>query len=234
VAAVDPEKDIEPQTNAEHQARTGASDRSRSQAAIVVSLIEAAEQAIRRSEDELGKLDAIAGDGDHGRGMVRGVGAATEAARTALADGAGTREVLVRAGQAWAGRAGGTSGVLWGAMLEAAGNTIGDDEDFWRRWEEDPTAVVAHAVEAAVAAVRALGKAELGDKTLLDALAPLQDSLHRSGGQRPVEAWTIAAAAATKAAKDTAALRPRLGRARPLAEQSVGHPDPGAVSLALI
>jgi len=234
VAAVDPEKDIEPQTNAEHQARTGASDRSRSQAAIVVSLIEAAEQAIRRSEDELGKLDAIAGDGDHGRGMVRGVGAATEAARTALADGAGTREVLVRAGQAWAGRAGGTSGVLWGAMLEAAGNTIGDDEDFWRRWEEDPTAVVAHAVEAAVAAVRALGKAELGDKTLLDALAPLQDSLHRSGGQRPVEAWTTAAAAATKAAKDTAALRPRLGRARPLAEQSVGHPDPGAVSLALI
>lgn len=213
---------------------TPASDRSRAQATVVVTLIDAAERVVRERENELGALDAIAGDGDHGRGMVRGVSAAAEAARAALAEGAGAREVLIRAGRAWAARAGGTSGVLWGAMLEAAGNTLGDDDDFWQRWLADPTRVVAQAVAAAVEAVRTLGTAQLGDKTLLDALVPLQDSLSQSVGRRLDEAWVAAAAAATRAAQDTASLRPRLGRARPLAEQSVGHPDPGAVSLALI
>lgn len=211
-----------------------ASDRSRAQAMAIVTLIDAAERAIREREDELGTLDAIAGDGDHGRGMVRGVSAAAQAAHDALAKGAGAREVLIQAGQAWAARAGGTSGVLWGAMLEAAGKTIGDDEEYWQRWLADPTRVVAQAVAAAVEAVRTLGTAQLGDKTLLDALVPLQDSLNQGTGRRLDEAWVAAAAAATQAANDTASLRPRVGRARPLAEQSVGHPDPGAVSLAII
>src|SRR5690606_15762316 len=81
--------------------------------------LEALVDALRGAEHELAELDAVAGDGDHGRGMLRGATAALEAARTALADGSGARGVLGAAGSAWADRAGGTSGVLWGAMLRA-------------------------------------------------------------------------------------------------------------------
>jgi len=168
--------------------------------------------------------------------MVRGLTAAQDAARVALADGSGAREVLVQAGQAWASRAGGTSGVLWGAMLEAGGNALGDDAAAWERWDADPAGVVVRAVGSAIDAVRTLGKASVGDKTLLDALVPFHEALSQADslGQDLTEAWGAAAAQATRAARETAALRPRLGRARPLAEQSVGSPDPGAVSLALI
>ena len=64
-------------------------------------------------------MDAVAGDGDHGRGMVRGIDAATAAACAALASGAGAGDMLGAAGDAWADKAGGTSGVLWGAGLRA-------------------------------------------------------------------------------------------------------------------
>lgn len=213
-----------------------ASERARAHAGRVVAGIEAALRAVTEAEEHLGRLDAIAGDGDHGRGMVRGLTAARDAARIALADGAGAREVLVQAGQAWANRAGGTSGVLWGAMLEAGGNALGDDAPAWERWDADPLGVVVRAVGAAIDAVQDLGKAKLGDKTLLDALVPFREALSRadSPGREPTGAWRAAAEQATRAARETAPLRPRLGRARPLADQSVGSPDPGAVSLALI
>ena len=213
-----------------------ASARARAHAGRVVAAMEAAVQAVTEAEEYLGRLDAIAGDGDHGRGMVRGLTAAQDAARVALADGSGAREVLVRAGQAWASRAGGTSGVLWGAMLEAGGNALGDDAAAWERWDADPRGVVVRAVGSAIDAVRTLGKANIGDKTLLDALVPFHEALSQADslGQDLTAAWGAAAAQATRAARETAALRPRLGRARPLAEQSVGSPDPGAVSLALI
>ena len=67
------------------------------------------------AEDELGRIDAVAGDGDHGRGMVKGSTARADAAHAPLAEGAGTGSVLTAAGEAWAAKAGGTSGVLWGA-----------------------------------------------------------------------------------------------------------------------
>lgn len=223
-------------TGAMPTATAGASARARAHAGRVVAAMEAAVQAVTEAEEYLGQLDAIAGDGDHGRGMVRGLAAAQDAAHAALADGCGACEVLVRAGQAWASRAGGTSGVLWGAMLEAGGNALGDDAAAWERWDADPAGVVVRAVGSAIDAVRTLGKANIGDKTLLDALVPFHEALSQadSMGQDLTEAWGTAAAQATRAARETAALRPRLGRARPLAGQSVGSPDPGAVSLALI
>ena len=81
-----------------------------------------------------------------------------------------------------------------------------------------------------------LGKAELGDKTMIDALLPFADELERGvkDGLPLARAWTSAAEVASEAAARTADLRPRLGRARPLAEKSVGTPDPGAVSMGLI
>src|SRR5690606_21165021 len=166
------------------------------------------------------------GDGDHGRGMVRGVGAALESARSALDAGASARAVLTAAGGAWADRAGGTSGVLWGAMLRTLA----------RELELPLTARgLAAAVRSGVGAVEALGGARLGDKTMLDAALPAVDELDRvaSLGLEPSEASARVAAVARDAAQRSADLAPRIGRARPLAERSVGTPDPGAVSFAL-
>lgn len=177
------------------------------------------------NEELLSRLDAAAGDGDHGSGMVRGARAATEAADRSTGDAA---SVLTAAGDAWADGAGGTSGMLWGGMLRAAGAALRDAVD-------GPGPAASAAVDAAVAEVVRLGRAEPGDKTLLDSLVPLADSLRGelARGAGLAEAWACAARVASTAAADTAALTPRVGRARPLAERSVGVPDPGATSLAL-
>lgn len=172
------------------------------------------------AEEELGRIDAVAGDGDHGRGMVRGTAAARAAADAAVACGAGPGGVLKAAGEAWAARAGGTSGVLWGAALTALGARLGDNGI------PGDTEVVA-GVRAAYDALTRLGRAQPGDKTMLDALLPFLTAAEKG------ETWRAAAGIAETAAQDTANLRPRIGRARPLAERSIGSPDAGAISLAL-
>jgi dihydroxyacetone kinase len=179
--------------------------------------------------DELGRLDSIAGDGDHGIGMQRGSHAALAAAEAASSAGAGAATVLARAADAWSDRAGGTSGALWGILLAAVAAELLD--------AGRPTATaVADGVAAGARGIQDHGKAELGDKTLVDALLPFSAVLRaETAADAPLaQAWRTAAAAASAAADATAALLPRLGRARTHGEHSVGTPDPGAVSLALI
>ena len=185
--------------------------------------------AIVEAEDELGRIDAVAGDGDHGRGMVKGITAASAAAETALAQGHGAKGVLDAAGDAWAAKAGGTSGVLWGAALRAVGDRLGDQVTTIDAGD------LAAAVAAGLEALQTLGKAKVGDKTMLDSLVPFVDSLTEqvNAGTDLTQAWQQAAAISEQAAQDTAQLRPQIGRARPLAERSVGTPDAGAVSMAL-
>jgi D-erythrulose 4-kinase len=205
------------------------SDASRRAAATSYDALEAMAAAIRQAEPELARMDAVAGDGDHGRGMVKGVSHALEAARAPLEAGSGVASVLAAAGDAWAGKAGGTSGVLWGQFLRALGAAIGDDAP------DVSATTVVHAVRTGAGRMQELGKAQLGDKTMLDALLPFADELEREvkDGLPLAQAWTSAAEVASEAAARTADLRPRLGRARPLAEKSVGTPDPGATSLAM-
>ena len=202
---------------------------SRAYAAQCLSALDTTASLLRASESMLGDMDAIAGDGDHGRGMVRGSAAANEAAATAFERGAGAGSVLIAAGDAWADKAGGTSGVLWGAGLRAFGERLGD--------AETPTPdVLAESVRAFADRIAGLGKAEMGDKTMMDALLPFAASLEeRIASGIPVEeAWAVAATDASAAAASTADLRPLKGRARPLAEKSLGTPDPGATSLAMV
>lgn len=182
---------------------------------------------LQEHEAVLARLDAVAGDGDHGSGMVRGSRAAL-AASTAAGD-QGADAMLVAAGRAWAEHGAGTSGALWGAGLEAAGlvaNSAGNLN----------AATGAQAVAAAVAAISELGGAQVGDKTLVDAMEPFVAVLTDSAIAEPSvpAVWLDAAAAAREAAAATAELKPRLGRARPLAEKSLGHPDPGATSFAIV
>jgi len=180
------------------------------------------------AEEELGRIDAIAGDGDHGRGMVKGSSAAHAAAAKAVDDGAGQGSVLAAAGKEWAAKAGGTSGVLWGAMLSALGARLGDTG-------RPDSATVAAGMRDGYEALIKLGGAAPGDKTMLDALLPFVEELERrvADGEPWQQAWAAAAETATDAARATADMRPRVGRARPLAERSVDTPDPGATSLAM-
>ena len=195
----------------------------------VVAALEAMAESLGHAEHELGRIDAVAGDGDHGRGMVKGISAAVEAAGQAAGRGAGAGSVLDAAGEAWAAKAGGTSGVLWGAALRAVGERLGDDGP------PPSDADVAGAVRAGLEAIQRLGKAQVGDKTMLDAFVPFIDVLGKTvaSGEPLSTAWTRATETADAAAVATADLSPRIGRARPLAERSIGTPDAGAVSLAL-
>ena len=206
-----------------------AAEASRDYAQQCVAALAAAREAIHDAEKFLGDLDAIAGDGDHGRGMVRGIDAASAAAAGAASRGAGAGAALAAAGDAWADNAGGTSGVLWGAGLRAFGEALGNDH-------APSAAELAAAVAAFAARIAELGKADVGDKTMVDALVPFAETFSRltSEGAGADAGWAEAAREAASAAQATAALRPLKGRARPLAEKSVGTPDPGATSLAMV
>ncbi|MFT4160117.1 DAK2 domain-containing protein, partial [Shinella sp.] len=147
----------------------------------------------------------------------------------AVAGGAGARSALAVAGDAWADRAGGTSGAIWGLLLRSWSGAFTDDA------APKGTDVVRGA-RLALDDVMRLGGAKPGDKTLVDAFVPFVAALEAASmnGAPLKEAWEKAGIACEEAAQATAPLSPRLGRARPLAERSIGHPDAGAVSLALI
>ncbi|WP_353808379.1 dihydroxyacetone kinase family protein [Agromyces sp. SYSU T00194] len=224
-----PLEDVVEVADAAADAIPDATDASRDGARLVHRAVAAVSATIDAHVDELGRMDAIAGDGDHGIGMQRGAHAALAAASVALDAGAGAGTTLARAGDAWSHRAGGTSGALWGLALREVGAALGD--------EAAPTRdTVATGINAAVAGIRAYGRAEVGDKTMVDALVPFADALRREvdAGARLAVAWAAAADEASAAAAATAELLPRMGRARPHAERSLGTPDPGAHSFALI
>jgi len=205
-----------------------ASESSRELAKRIQTALESVAASLAEHEAELSELDAIAGNGDHGRVMARGARAAAADAARAAADGAGVTTTLLHAADAWSDRAGGTSGALWGTAVRAGARALSDDEP-----APDAAGV---APRAALDAVTAYGNARLGDKTLVDAFLPFVESLEADlGAELPVgAAWVNAAATAVRAAESTASLTPRLGRARPLAARSLGHPDPGAMSFAIV
>jgi D-erythrulose 4-kinase len=203
-----------------------ASEASIAAAVVARKAVDAIYAVVEENKDYLGRIDAIAGDGDHGIGMSRGSKAAAEAANEAEG---GVETVLSAAGHAFGDKAGGTSGILWGLLLEGVGKELGNTEAVTAER-------LAGAVQWSAQHLKAFSKAELGDKTMLDALFPFVDTLvgQVDAGASISEAWRSAAEACRTAAKATASLVPKIGRARPLAERSVGTPDPGAVSLGLI
>nr|WP_314093054.1 dihydroxyacetone kinase family protein [uncultured Shinella sp.] len=206
-----------------------ANEVGRKAAACIAGLIGRVADALKDAEKELGRIDAQAGDGDHGQGMRRGSAVAREAADHAVAAGAGAASTLAAAGDAWADRAGGTSGAIWGLLLRAWSTALSDDGAI------DEAAVVKGA-RTALEGVTRLGRARVGDKTLVDALVPFVETLEAAfaSGMPLRDAWAEAASASQASADATARLAPKLGRARPIAERSIGHPDAGAISLALV
>ncbi|MBZ9701802.1 MULTISPECIES: dihydroxyacetone kinase family protein [unclassified Mesorhizobium] len=227
VIAANPTTDVlnEPEGQPVYLAASAASKAS---GVCISNMMQSLAAMLKDAEKNLGRIDAIAGDGDHGQGMSRGSAAASAAASVTAAAGAGAASVLAAAGDAWADRAGGTSGAIWGLLLRSWSSSFKDDESV-------TTEAVVLGARLALDSVTRLGGARIGDKTLVDALVPFVETLEDrvASGKSLAQAWRDAAHAATLAANATSSLVPKLGRARPLAERSIGHPDPGAVSLAM-
>lgn len=199
---------------------------------IAGDLLAAALEAVQKEEDNLGRLDAVAGDGDHGLGMVRGLRGALAAARSSGVDDDDASSVgsaLLAAGTAMADAAGGASGALYGVLLTEIGSALA------RSGERDVTLpLLTDAVDAAYDAVVELGGAKVGDKTMLDALDPFRRALREQAGASVAQAWPVAADAAADAAAATAGMVAKTGRAARLGDRGRGSPDPGATSLAVI
>ena len=201
-------------------------------ARTVAKAFDAMTAAIGVADESLARLDSVAGDGDHGAGMVRGMSAAAAAAATSGPLGA---DVIKAAGLAFSDAAGGASGALWGAGLLAASDYIATLDEAARRSVEDaPDVASLHAMlRAALDAISSLGGATPGDKTIVDALSPFVTELGAPTGRSVTEAWVAAAAVARQAAADTAGMSSRRGRAAVHGDRSRGTPDPGAVSMAI-
>ena len=175
----------------------------------------AAADALEAARDELCRLDAPAGDGDHGVTMAL----AARAVRRSLdeAPDAGGADLLTRVAMAVAS-VGGASGPLYSAALLAIATTL----------RQNPRASLAELAAAAETSIVALGHARPGDKTVLDALHPAVEALREGGNPR------AAAEAAGVGAASTAQMIATVGRARALGERGRGFADPGATSLAII
>lgn len=205
------------------------SPESAKQAKLIAAVLEAFEKTAREAEPELGKMDSIAGDGDHGQGMTLGSTAAARSARESVDAGAGARTLLSRAGAAWSEGAGGTSGALWGGALARVGAGLSDEE-------ASDDATVLKAVVAGARSVQDMGGAQVGDKTMVDAIVPFAEALEAGAdSDRSLkEVWAEAAAKAEGAARATAEITARKGRARTHGDASLGTPDPGAISFAML
>ncbi len=198
------------------------------QAATVSTWIEESAASVRENADYLTQLDSAIGDGDHGINMTRGFDAVTKALAgqdPSLPPG----QLLVLAGKTLVATVGGASGPLYGSALRAAGKSLGKADEFDGQ-------DLLEALEASVVAVRELGAAAPGDKTMVDALVPAVDALRSNlEAEAPLsDGLAAAAAAADEGARATVPMQARKGRASYLGERSIGHQDPGATSSALL
>ncbi|MFF1877570.1 dihydroxyacetone kinase subunit DhaL [Leifsonia sp. NPDC058230] len=179
------------------------------------------------NEKAFGDLDSVVGDGDFGFSLARGF----EIVLTDWDsyDRSDIGVFLQKIAMVITGRIGGTSGPIWGtAFLRASTVAKGRDE------LAGPDVVAM--LHAAMDGIKARGNAELGDKTLLDALAPMTDTIDEKLGEgQPSEEVVSAAATTARAAADaTVGMQARRGRAAYTGERSIGSPDPGAVAVAVI
>jgi dihydroxyacetone kinase-like protein len=184
-------------------------------------------EQVERNKELLTELDAAIGDADHGANMDRGLKAVLVALEQEPA--ATPAALFNKVGLTLVSTVGGASGPLYGTLFLRFGSALGD--------EEPVTATrFAVALRAGLEGVVARGKAEPGDKTMYDALAPAVDAL--DAALTSDASWADALARAVDAAcsgrEATIQMLARKGRASYLGERSIGHQDPGATSAALL
>jgi dihydroxyacetone kinase-like protein len=184
--------------------------------------------SVHEHRDYLTELDAAIGDADHGTNLTRGMDAVM--AVVDADDAPDTAASMLKAvGMKLVSTVGGASGPLYGTFFLRASVAAGDAETL------DAKAVLG-MLRAGVEGLAARGKAELGDKTMVDALTPAVEALADSvgNGDDLTAGLRAAAEAAAKGREATTELEARKGRASYLGERSKGHTDPGAASATLL
>jgi phosphoenolpyruvate---glycerone phosphotransferase subunit DhaL len=182
-------------------------------------LFETVANRVIANADELTDLDRAIGDGDHGANMRRGFEAVLAAVDELSEKNLG--ESLKGVGTTLVMKVGGASGPLYGTLFLSLGKSLGD---------EISREQVAEAFAAAIDAVKARGKSDAGQKTMLDVFVPVLGVLREGGEDLPARLK----AAAKLAAENTIPMRAIRGRASFLGERSIGHMDPGARSSVLM
>lgn len=183
--------------------------------------------AVVQQRDWLTELDSAIGDADHGANMSRGMSAAVE--KVTQAPPAAADELFKIVGMTLVSTVGGASGPLYGTFFLRLGATLGAVT------QVEPAALAA-ALRAGLDGIVARGKAEAGDKTMFDAVAPAVEALETAlaEGQAKSAALAAAVAAAQHGRDATIPLVARKGRASYLGERSAGHMDPGSASATLL
>ncbi|WP_279367468.1 dihydroxyacetone kinase subunit DhaL [Microbacterium testaceum] len=190
----------------------------------LVAWVRAFRDAVHAHKDELTRLDSEIGDADHGSNMARGLDAVVAKLDPAPAS---PSDLFKTVGMTLVSSVGGASGPLYGTLFLRMGPALGSET-------EVDAATLGAALRAGVEGVVARGKAELGDKTMIDALSPALDAWDAAAAEGPAEAARAAADAAARGRDATEPLVARKGRASYLGERSAGHLDPGATSATLL
>ncbi|MDQ1536008.1 MAG: phosphoenolpyruvate---glycerone phosphotransferase subunit DhaL [Actinomycetota bacterium] len=182
---------------------------------------------VAEHKEELTDLDAAIGDGDHGANMDRGMRAVVVALDDAPP--ATPSALFNKVGMTLISTVGGASGPLFGTLFLRAGASFPDAA-------EVSLTQLAEAMRAGLDGIVARGKAEAGDKTMFDSLAPAVAALDAavSGGMEKADALKAALVAAESGRDATTPMLARKGRASYLGERSIGHQDPGATTVALL
>jgi triose/dihydroxyacetone kinase / FAD-AMP lyase (cyclizing) len=218
-----PEAQIPTEVSTEANSQTDAG--AESQAGKRTKLaIEAACNALIGAEAELTEMDRLTGDGDLGTSMERAAKAVQASLDSYPLDN--VPATLKALGHTLRRELGGSSGPLYGVLFLRCGGVLGDlGATGLIQWTE--------AIDQGCRAISALGGAQPGDRTMLDALDPFVTALKREAGKTPREATLAAAAAAERGAGATAQMKPRLGRSSYLGDRVLGYPDPGAKAIAV-
>lgn len=182
-------------------------------------------QTAVENEKYFGDLDSVVGDGDFGYSLARGFEKVLEGWDDIDRTDAGT--FLKKTGMIISSRIGGTSGPIWGTAFLRAGVTLTPTP-------EPTSAEVIAGLRAAIDGIKQRGQTDLGDKTLLDALAPAVDELEKALDEGAPDALPRAAAVAKEAAENTKGMLAQRGRASYTGERSRESVDAGAVGIAVM
>ena len=176
---------------------------------------------VQQNKSYLTDLDSAIGDADHGANMARGM----TAVLNQLADASAADALFKKVGMTLVSSVGGASGPLYGTFFMRCAPALGSGD-------EVPADSLAAGLRAGFDGVVSRGKAELGDKTMVDAMSPAVDAIEASlgEGQTLAEAARAGAEASRQGREATIPLVARKGRASYLGERSKGHQDPGATS----
>lgn len=193
----------------------------------IVRFLERVNAELAAHREELTRLDSAIGDADHGTNLQRGFTAVVEELPKLADKDIGA--ILKGVGMKLVSTVGGASGPLYGTAFIRAGMSLAG------RAEIDDDALVM-ALEAALEGIQARGKAQRGEKTMIDTIAPAVDALKeaRANGADLVSAMRTAVAAAEAGMQSTVPMLATKGRASYLGDRSIGHQDPGATSAYLI